>query len=190
MSRRAPTSFTRLLGIEQPIVLGAFGGLSSVELTAVVSEEGGLGSYGLYGYDAARIRETAAALRARTDRPFALNLWLPVPGEVAPEPDDEAFARHLDPLRPYFDELGLPHPGRPEQYLPPVEEQLEAVLEARPAAVSVVFGLPDPAFVEAARARGIRLIGTATTVEEAVDLEAAGAAEIVASGAEAGGHRV
>jgi nitronate monooxygenase len=190
MSRSAPTSFTRLLGIEQPIVLGAFGGLSSVELTAVVSEEGGLGSYGLYGYDAARIRETAAALRARTDRPFALNLWLPVPGEVAPEPDDEAFARHLDPLRPYFDELGLPHPERPEQYLPPIEEQLEAVLEARPAAVSVVFGLPDPAFVEAARARGIRLIGTATTVEEAVALEAAGADAIVASGAEAGGHRV
>lgn len=41
---------TRLLGIELPIVLGPFGGLSSVELTATVSNGGGLGSYGLYGY--------------------------------------------------------------------------------------------------------------------------------------------
>ena len=37
-----------LLGIEHPIVLGPFGGLSSVTLTAAVSERGGLGSYGLF----------------------------------------------------------------------------------------------------------------------------------------------
>ena len=39
-----------LLGIADPIVLGPFGGASSIELTALVSEAGGLGSYGLYGY--------------------------------------------------------------------------------------------------------------------------------------------
>lgn len=43
----APTRFTQLLGIRHPIVLGPFGGLSSVELTATVSKLGGLGSYGL-----------------------------------------------------------------------------------------------------------------------------------------------
>ena len=49
-------------------MLGPFGGLSSVALTAAVSSAGGLGSYGLYGYDGARIRETIASLRAATDR--------------------------------------------------------------------------------------------------------------------------
>jgi nitronate monooxygenase len=39
----------RLLGIRHPILLGAFGGLSSIELTAAVSDAGGLGQYGLYG---------------------------------------------------------------------------------------------------------------------------------------------
>ena len=39
----------RLLGIETPVVLGPFGGMSSVALTAAVSEAGGLGSFGLYG---------------------------------------------------------------------------------------------------------------------------------------------
>lgn len=67
----------RLFGIDHPVVLGPFGGMSSVELTRRVSELGGLGSYGLYGYDADRIHTTVAALRARTDRPFALNLWVP-----------------------------------------------------------------------------------------------------------------
>ena len=49
-----------LLNIEVPVVLGPFGGVSSVALTAAVSDGGGLGSYGLYGYDAAAIRQTAA----------------------------------------------------------------------------------------------------------------------------------
>ena len=49
-----------LLGIEHPIILGPFGGLSSVALAAAVSESGGLGSYGLYGYDGDRIREIGA----------------------------------------------------------------------------------------------------------------------------------
>lgn len=43
------------LGIESPILLGPFGGLSSVELAATVSTGGGLGSYGLNGYAPDRI---------------------------------------------------------------------------------------------------------------------------------------
>ncbi|WP_354002783.1 nitronate monooxygenase [Microbacterium elymi] len=54
------------LGIEHPIVLGPFGGLSSVALVAAVSDAGGLGSYGLYGYAPDRIRDTIAQLRAAT----------------------------------------------------------------------------------------------------------------------------
>ena len=50
-----------LLGIDMPIVLGPFGGLSSIELTAAVSNGGGLGSYGLYGYTPERIHEAIAA---------------------------------------------------------------------------------------------------------------------------------
>jgi NAD(P)H-dependent flavin oxidoreductase YrpB (nitropropane dioxygenase family) len=66
-----------LLGIDLPIVLGALGGVSSVALAATVSESGGLGSHGLYGHSAERIRETMEQLRAETSRPFLLNLWLP-----------------------------------------------------------------------------------------------------------------
>jgi nitronate monooxygenase len=181
-------ALSRMLGIEAPVVLGPFGGLSSPELTAVVSERGGLGSFGLYGYPPERIRETAAALRARTARPFALNLWLATGDEAAPaEVDATAAIRTMQPL---LDELGLEAPTLPDRFLPDPDAQWDAVLEAAPAAVSVVYAVPSPAQIAGAHARGIRVIGTATTVAEAVALEAGGVDAIVASGAEAAGHRV
>jgi Dioxygenases related to 2-nitropropane dioxygenase len=182
------TPVTDMFGLELPIVLGPFGGASSVGLVAAVSNRGGLGSYGLYGLDADRITGVAADIRAATDRPFALNLWLPHGDD--PRPDDEAYARYLDVLAGYFDELGLPLPERPARYLVPFDEQIEAAIAARPAALSVVYGVPDAALVDRCRDAGIRLIGTATTVEEARALDAAGVDAIVATGFEAAGHRV
>ncbi|KJL41575.1 MULTISPECIES: NAD(P)H-dependent flavin oxidoreductase [Microbacterium] len=177
-----------LFGIDAPIVLGPFGGLSSIELTAAVSELGGLGSYGLYGYPADRISDTIAALHSATRRPFAVNLWLPTGDEVAP--GDVDLRPAIEAVAPLYDELGLAHPTPPIEFLPDLDSQLTAVMDAAPAALSVVFGVPSEHVVAAARSRGIRVIGTATTVAEAVALEAAGVDAIVATGAEAGGHRV
>ncbi|KQP70300.1 2-nitropropane dioxygenase [Microbacterium sp. Leaf288] len=177
-----------LFGIDAPIVLGPFGGLSSIELTAAVSELGGLGSYGLYGYAADRISDTIAALHSATRRPFAVNLWLPTGDEVTPGDIDLRPA--IEALSHLYDELGLGHPTPPIEFLPDLDSQLTAVMDAAPAALSVVFGVPSEHVVAAARSRGIRVIGTATTVAEAVALEAAGVDAIVATGAEAGGHRV
>lgn len=176
-----------ILGIRHPILLGAFGGMSSVALTAAVSEAGGLGAYGLYGYDGARVRSTAAALREATDKPFALNIWLPTGDEVPPGPQHTVFAQALEP---FYEAVGVPVPPRPESYLPTLDEQLEAIWDAAPAALSVVYGVPSGEIIEEAHRRGIRVIGTATTVAEAVALEAGGVDVVIASGAEAAGHRV
>ncbi|WP_102191589.1 NAD(P)H-dependent flavin oxidoreductase [Microbacterium aurantiacum] len=176
-----------LLGIEHPIVLGPFGGLSSVALTAVVSEAGGLGSYGLYGYDGDRIRSTAAELRAATSRPFALNLWLPTGDEVEPNPQHAIFAQAL---QPFFEAVGIETPARPSSYLPDLAEQLDAIWDAAPAVLSFVFGVPSAEVVEEAHRRGIRVVGTATTVAEARALADGGVDAVVATGSEAGGHRV
>ncbi|MGQ7311894.1 NAD(P)H-dependent flavin oxidoreductase [Microbacterium arabinogalactanolyticum] len=184
---REPSALTDLLGIRHPIVLAPFGGLSSVALTAAVSEAGGLGSYGLYGYDGERIRATAAELRDATSMPFSLNIWLPTGDEVLPGPEHDGYAAALEP---FFTEVGLEPPARPERYLPSLEEQLDAIWEAAPAALSVVFGVPSGALVEEAHRRGIRVLGTATTVAEAVALADGGVDAIVATGAEAAGHRV
>jgi nitronate monooxygenase len=191
--RRSP--FTELFDLRLPIVLGPFGGLSSVDLATTVSNAGGLGSFGLYGYDAERISRTAAELRRRTDRPFNLNLWLEhndhEHGESAePHPTREQFAAWLEPLVPYFTELGVPLPMLPDRFLPSFDEQFDALLAAHPAAASFVYGVPPADVIERCRAADIRTIGSATTVDEAVALESAGIDAIVATGAEAGGHRV
>ncbi|GAA3908114.1 NAD(P)H-dependent flavin oxidoreductase [Microbacterium invictum] len=177
------------LDLDTPIVLGPFGGMSSVELTAAVSNAGGLGSYGLYGYGAERIAETAAQLRAATDRPFALNVWIPIGDEARPGQVDTTQA--AEAALPLYDELGIAAPsGQPERFLVDIDEHLEAILEARPAVLSCVYGMPGPDVVDAAHARGIRVVGGATTVAEARAVEAAGADAVVASGFEAAGHRI
>ncbi|MDQ2622825.1 MAG: nitronate monooxygenase, partial [Actinomycetota bacterium] len=180
--------FGPLLGTTSPIVLGPFGGLSSIELTATVSRLGGLGSCGLYGYSPDRIRETVDLLRNATAAPFALNLWLPTGDER--DPDQAVFDRQAESLAPLFAEVGLEPPKRPESYLPAIEDQIEAALEADAAAISFVYGVPPAEVVAEARRRGTAILGTATTVDEAVALEAGGVDAIVASGFEAAGHRV
>lgn len=177
-----------LLGIDVPVVLGPFGGLSSVELTATVSRLGGLGSYGLYGYAPDRVARTAAELRAATDRPFALNVWLATGDEVRPGQVDLTGPRAA--VDAFFAELGLAQPDEPAAFLPDVDEQLAAVLDARPAVLSVVYGVPAPWVVQTAHERGTCVVGTATTVDEARALADAGVDAVVASGAEAAGHRV
>jgi nitronate monooxygenase len=184
------TAVTELLGLGLPIVQGPFGGLSSVELTAAVSNAGGLGSFGLYGYEPERILQTAEQLRARTDKPFNLNLWLEHGGSDSLHPTEAEFASWLEPLLPYFAELGVPAPTLPARFLPSFEEQFEALLAARPAVASFVFGVPSPEALDRLRGAGIRSVGNATTVDEAIALDAAGIDAIIATGFEAGGHRV
>ncbi|WP_405178690.1 nitronate monooxygenase [Nocardia sp. NBC_01377] len=176
-------AFTELTGIEHPIVQGPFGGgLSTVELLATVSEGGGLGSYGAHILDGQGIIELVAACRARTRAPFNINLWVPQPGEPT-----TLSAADKNRLRPFYTELGTEPPH--DIAAPDYAEQLAAVLEAAPAVASFVMGIPDTDFLASARERGIVTVGTATTVDEAVAVEAAGMDAVVASGSDAGGHR-
>nr|WP_269781644.1 nitronate monooxygenase [Nocardia bovistercoris] len=172
-----------MAGIELPIVQGPFGGgLSTVELLGTVSDGGGLGSYGAHILDGQGIVELVAACRARTRRPFNINLWVPQPGEPTAAADADK-----DRLRPYYAELGVEPPH--EIAMPDHAEQLAAILESAPPIASFVMGIPDAGFLAAARERGILTFGTATTVEEAVAVQAAGMDAVVASGSDAGGHR-
>ena len=93
-------------------------------------------------------------------------------------------------LRPYFDELRVPMPARPARFGPHYQEQVEALLELRPPVFSFVFGVPAPDVLERCRRAGIATLGAATTPAEAKLLEDAGVDMIVASGFEAGGHRI
>src|SRR5438105_2631194 len=70
------TRLTQLLGIRHPIVLGGMSGATGADLVAAVSEAGGLGTLGVSSMTAEEIRAAVETIRARTSRPFGLNLLL------------------------------------------------------------------------------------------------------------------
>jgi nitronate monooxygenase len=182
---------TELLGLDVPIVLGPFGGgLSSVELAALVSDAGGLGSFGAQHLEPDKITEVVAALRAHTGRSFAVNLWVSNHDIPESELPREHFDAAVDRLRPLYEEAGIEPPPFPDRFGWTFEEQMEAIIATAPPVLSFVYGIPSPDVLVACRERGIATIGTAVTVEEAVALDEAGVDAIVASGFEAGGHRI
>lgn len=185
------TELSRRLRLVAPIIQGPFGsGLSSVDLVVAVCESGLLGSFGVHHLEGGDIGDIAARIRTRTTRPFALNLWIPPNGLEEPGVSDAQFAAACELLDSYFEELRVPLPQKPARFGPRFDEQVEAVLEARPAVFSFVYGVPSADVLGACRARDIVTLGTATTPTEAQALAAAGVDMIVASGFEAGGHRV
>ena len=150
------TVIARRLGLAAPIVQGAFGsGRSAVDLVVAVSESGGLGSFGVHHLDGTGIRRVAGEIRARTQRPFALNLWMPMGDSDDPRLSDARWKAACELLRPCFEELGVPMPARPARFGPRFEEQLETVLELAPPVFSFIFGVPRPEVLERCRRAGI-----------------------------------
>ena len=184
------TRAATILGIQYPILQGPFGGnLSSVKLAATVSDLGGLGGYGAYTLTPEEIITLDGQLKEATRKPYNINLWVSdidsPPGGV----EDAHFERVKAQFKTYFDELGLPFPNKPAPVLSKFENQMEAILHVRPPVFSFMFGNPSPVILAQCRKLGIVTIGAATTLDEAIALEAAEVDLIIASGFEAGGHR-
>jgi nitronate monooxygenase len=180
------TTLTRRLGITHPIIQAPMGGgATTTDLVVAVCEAGALGSVAAAYLTPEQIVEAAQAVRARTSKPFAINLFAPVPAPAAPSDSGPALRR----LAPFHAELGLPAPAVPVLASDAFGEQVRASLESGAAVFSFTFGLLPPGAMQAAKARGMLLFGTATTIDEAVALEAAGVDAVVAQGSEAGAHR-
>jgi nitronate monooxygenase len=173
------------LGCVRPIIQAPMaGGGDTPALVAAVGEAGGLGFIGAAYLPPQAIVEAARAVRERSSRPFGVNLFAPLapPSEIDPRAAVERIA-------PYYAELDLPPPPVPAATALPFDEQLAAALESGAAAFSFTFGIPPAAAIEAAKSRGLVVLGTATNVEEATSLERAGVDAVVTQGSEAGGHR-
>jgi nitronate monooxygenase len=177
----------RLLGIDLPIIQAPMAGAQGSALAVAVSNAGGLGSLPCAMLAPDALRDELAAIKACTERPFNVNFFCHRP----PAPDAAREAAWRAALAPYYREYGIdpvtiqPGPGRR-----PFSAEAAEVLEAfRPAVVSFQFGLPSADLLARVRAWGAKILGAATTVEEARWLEARGVDAVIAQGAEAGGHR-
>ena len=179
-------SFLQKLGIATPVLMAPMAGeAASAALVAAVSEAGGLGHLGAAYLSPARIRTVVADIRARSGKPFGINLFCPQPWSV----DTARVEAYRQRLAPHALALGLPLPEMPAACEEDFEAQLAVVRELAPAVVSFAFGDPGPALVQALRDEGRVVLGTATQLSEALQLQESGVHAVVAQGYEAGGHR-
>ncbi|MCA1439406.1 nitronate monooxygenase [Ensifer sp. IC4062] len=177
----------RNLGLKHPLIVAPMaGGPSSPELVAAASAAGALGSAGAAYSSPEEIEKFAAQVRQCTDRPFAINLFIPRP---IPQIDPGTVERAFAATAKYRAELDLAPAPFSGPYAEDFDAQFEAVLRVRPPVFSFVFGLLSAEHLRAARRVGMLLIGTATTPEEAQFLEESGVDAITLQGSEAGGHR-
>lgn len=177
----------RLLDILPPIVQAPMAGVQNHRLAASVCEAGGLGSLPAAMLSLPDLQSELQALHQSTQNPYNVNFFCHAP----PAPDDVRQQAWHRTLAPYYRELGLDPetiptgPGRV-----PFSAEAAHVLEAfRPAVVSFHFGLPSPELVARVKSWGSLVLSSATTVAEALWLQAHGADAIIAQGLEAGGHR-
>lgn len=177
---------TSRLHIKWPIIQAPMaGGSTTPALVAAVSEAGGLGMLGAAYMTPEQIREAIKSIREMTDKPFGVNLF--IPEDYDPEqPIAEGIAQAMNAVR---DRLGIPHDPQVTHFTEPFAEQIAVVLEEEPAVFSFTFGMLDHRLMAELKQRGITVIGTATTVREAMALEVSGVDMVCAQGSEAGGHR-
>src|SRR5262249_34669322 len=149
------------------------GGFSSVELVAAVSGAGGLGSFGAHNLAPEEIRNVIAKIRTRTDKPFAINLWVSNHDQGGHSLTPQGLETGRKLFEPYDKELGVTLPSPPEKFGESFDAQAEALLEAKPPAFSFVFGIPSSSILDRCRSLGIVTIGAATTADEAQAIEAA-----------------
>ncbi|HEY0064674.1 MAG TPA: nitronate monooxygenase [Telluria sp.] len=169
-----------------PIIQGPMaGGASTPALAAAVSNAGGLGSIAASLLSPSVLRDQVAVLRSLTEQPFLLNLFV----LETPSPSQDEIVEASELLRPIWESLGWERLPIPAAWCESFPAQLDALIELRPPVASFTFGILTPAQVERLHSAGIFVIGTVTTVDEALAWETVGADAVIASGVESGGHR-
>lgn len=184
-----PTAIlSRLVPIDLPIFQAPMAGVSTPRLAAAVSDAGGLGALGLGAADPAAARDAIVELQGRTRAPFNVNFFCHEPARRNRQVED-AWIRRTAPL---FAEFEAAPPAELHEIYDSFrngDDFLRLVLDLRPAVVSFHFGLPLPHQITAMREAGLTLMGSATSLAEARQVERAGLHAVIAQGWEAGGHR-
>ncbi|MCO7573324.1 nitronate monooxygenase [Pseudomonas protegens] len=176
-----------LLGIELPIIQAPMAGATGAAMVIGASRAGALGSLPCAMLSPEQIRLEVQTIRAATRHPLNLNFFC----HSMPAVDPEQEARWKEALKPYYQELGADFdaPTPVSNRAPFDDASCQLVEELRPEVVSFHFGLPEPALLARVKATGAKVLSSASTVDEALWLQAHGCDAIIAMGYEAGGHR-
>ncbi len=176
------------LGIKHPILLAPMAGVSTAQLAAEVSNQGGLGSLGLGASPVEAARKQILETQALTQQPIHLNFFCHQSVGVNIS-ENQIWIRHLTPE---FEKFGSTPPTELKCIYPSFldnDDFLDLCLETQPKVVSFHFGIPHAYQIQKLKNAGILTMVSATNLAEALEIEEAGIDVIIAQGVEAGGHR-
>ncbi|RKQ34596.1 NAD(P)H-dependent flavin oxidoreductase [Oceanobacillus halophilus] len=185
-----PNKITDLFKIKYPIIQAPMaGGITTEQLVAAVSNHGGLGMIGAGYMSSESLKTLIREVKKSTEQPFGVNVFVPDEFEVSQQ--DVNAAKQT--LQPYQNELDI---QQPEVQLPKVtdafqtyHDQIQIIIDEKVPICSFTFGIPSKEMMEKLKQHGVTVVGTATTVKEAQEIEKLGMDAVVAQGSEAGGHR-
>lgn len=175
----------KFLDLDIPIIQAPMaGGITSPELVAAVSNTGALGSVGAGYMTPDDIRTTIRSIKSLTNKPYNINLFVPETPESAADPSSMIQA-----LKALWREMSDEPFETSSSSQPSFVEQVDVLLQEKVPYFSFTFGIPSDDIITKFKNNGTKILGTATTPDEAVELEKAGVDAIVCQGYEAGGHR-
>ena len=206
--RCSAAQLCRMLGIEHPIFLAGMPGVSGPNLTAAISNAGGLGVLGVKSCRPDELSTLIRRTRALTDRPFGISISPPVPQRrlsaqktcSAGSPEDE-MPDYLEFVESFMEEHGLNRPTNSsmDKGVQPdrcnavplftqalVDAQIQVAIDERVALLAVGLGDALPA-LDRLHANGILVAATVGTVQDATRMARHGVDIVIAQGHEAGG---
>jgi nitronate monooxygenase len=182
-----PNTLSSILQLNYPIVQAPMLGVSTPEMAAAASNEGALGSLAVGGLSPEATRQLIRQTKSLTNKPFAVNLFV----HSIPDWQENDIKRMQDFLLQLAAEKG--YPLSPEDvsdfHFHTYHEQLDILLQENIRLVSFTFGCLDNSSISLLKKNDCLLIGTATSVEEALFLQQQNIDMVTVQGIEAGGHR-
>ncbi|RFM32297.1 nitronate monooxygenase [Chitinophaga silvisoli] len=183
-------NLTRLLDIALPIVQAPMFGVTTPAMVAAAANTGALGSLAIADLSAQKSIEQIRATRQLTAKPFAVNLFVhTIPPITATLREQYTQTKsHIEHLAAK-NGLTVKLPELDAIQVTPYQDQIDAIISEQCRIVSFTFGIPDAESIQQLKANNTILIGTCTSVAEAIALEEQGIDIICVQGIEAGGHR-
>ncbi|MFT3933905.1 MAG: nitronate monooxygenase [Chitinophagaceae bacterium] len=181
------TAISEAFKLTYPIIQAPMLGVSTPEMAAAVSNEGGLGSLPVGGLSPEATQQLIRKTKKLTDKPFAVNLFVhEIPSYTEAE---------LVPMQQLLLQLAgkkgyiLAAEDLSDFKFHTYRDQIDILIQEQISIISFTFGCMDAITIQRLKEKNCILIGTATCVEEALILQEQGIDMITVQGIEAGGHR-
>jgi len=178
------------LHVKYPIIQAPMFGVSTPEMVAAAKNAGCLGSLALADLSVDKSVELIKETKKLTNQPFAVNIFVHHIPEITSSLQQK-YVKTQKFIEDFADEnnIKVNLPDLKDIQVNSYHEQIDAIINENCEILSFTFGNLDDQSIQKLKQKGVTLIGTCTSVEEALLLEKSGIDIICVQGIEAGGHR-